>query len=302
MSLGVNSTEEKGKVVFLNVAGGLLWDKTGVDKENKSYLVQEYTFNDEKKTRKGYAEKAMQGLVTGIKVNTHEKFGEFAIVEFDIEGKKVVLSVKTNTTNSQHLFGALLNMDATAPLYVKPYDFIAKAHPKFGAGGRRQGISFKQNDAPLNIKVSDAPWDKFEGVKDNAVMKKRFFEDLNIWYVEKINALSIKLFGESVEKESDEKAPSNETEKTVEKKAVATEKVVQSITPMKMKRFLRGYISENYENGETLPSDIKGDELKKWYDLAQAGEELVFSETESNLPEVSTENLASQLDDLLHKK
>lgn len=52
------------------------------------------------------------------------------------------------------------------------------------------------------------------------------------------------------------------------------------ITPLKMKKFLREYIAENYaEEGYALPA-LSKDELVAWYKLAMEGEELPFDEFE----------------------
>lgn len=52
------------------------------------------------------------------------------------------------------------------------------------------------------------------------------------------------------------------------------------ITPLKMKKFLREYIAENYsEDGYTLPN-LSKDDLSRWYKLAMEGEELPFDELE----------------------
>jgi hypothetical protein len=50
-----------------------------------------------------------------------------------------------------------------------------------------------------------------------------------------------------------------------------------------MKKALKEYIAENYE-GETLPKLSKED-LKVWYDLAQADEELPFSDDSADVAE-----------------
>jgi hypothetical protein len=55
----------------------------------------------------------------------------------------------------------------------------------------------------------------------------------------------------------------------------------EEISPIKMKKFLREYIEENYGEDFELPN-IKGTELKEWYDLAKEGEELPFTEDEKN--------------------
>ena len=52
----------------------------------------------------------------------------------------------------------------------------------------------------------------------------------------------------------------------------------ETVTPLKMKKFLREYIAENYPD-RTLPA-LSKDDLKEWYDLAQEGEELPFDEDE----------------------
>lgn len=65
-------------------------------------------------------------------------------------------------------------------------------------------------------------------------------------------------------------------------KAPASEKAakVASYPPLsKMKAFLSQYIDEEYP-GMEIPSDLTAGELREWYDLAQKGEALPFSEDE----------------------
>lgn len=80
--------------------------------------------------------------------------------------------------------------------------------------------------------------------------------------------------------------PGDEEEKSAPKKQVvkapASEKAakVASYPPLsKMKAFLSQYIDEEYP-GMEIPSDLTITELRKWYDLAQKGEALPFSEDE----------------------
>lgn len=54
----------------------------------------------------------------------------------------------------------------------------------------------------------------------------------------------------------------------------------EEITPIKMRKFLKEYIDENY-GGCSLPGHVKGDVLKKWYYLAVEGEELPFEQNEN---------------------
>ena len=89
---------------------------------------------------------------------------------------------------------------------------------------------------------------------------------------------------ESKETTSDEKE--DEEEKPAPKKQVAkapaSEKAakVASYPPLsKMKAFLSQYIDEEYP-GMEIPSDLTAGELREWYDLAQKGEALPFSEDE----------------------
>lgn len=53
------------------------------------------------------------------------------------------------------------------------------------------------------------------------------------------------------------------------------QEAVSNITPIAMKKFLRTYIEENYGAEHELPN-LSGEELKKWYDLAQSNDELPF--------------------------
>lgn len=90
--------------------------------------------------------------------------------------------------------------------------------------------------------------------------------------------------------EEDKKTPFDEDEDEEEKpapkkqvvKAPASEKAakVASYPPLsKMKAFLSQYIDEEYP-GTEIPSDLTITELREWYDLAQKGEALPFSEDE----------------------
>jgi hypothetical protein len=59
----------------------------------------------------------------------------------------------------------------------------------------------------------------------------------------------------------------------------AAKAVVTATTPIAMKKFLKSYIIENYGDEYKLPA-ISGEELKKWYELAQANDELPFPTSE----------------------
>jgi hypothetical protein len=72
----------------------------------------------------------------------------------------------------------------------------------------------------------------------------------------------------------------------------------EDVSPIKMKKFLKDYIEDNYGEDFDLPN-MKGAELKEWYDLAKEGEELPFSEDnkddEREDDEMTEEDLQAQL-------
>lgn len=94
------------------------------------------------------------------------------------------------------------------------------------------------------------------------------------------------MFPEDESKETTSDENEDEEEKPAPKKQVAkapaSEKAakVASYPPLsKMKAFLSQYIDEEYP-GMEIPSDLTAGELREWYDLAQKGEALPFSEDE----------------------
>jgi len=59
------------------------------------------------------------------------------------------------------------------------------------------------------------------------------------------------------------------------KKEIAEKEEVEEATPMAMKKFLRKYIVDNYDDEQSLP-ELSPKDLKKWYELAKNNEELPF--------------------------
>ena len=88
----------------------------------------------------------------------------------------------------------------------------------------------------------------------------------------------------SVEETEETKTDAKE-EKPSKKESKPTS---SDVKPIEMKRFIREYILENYGEGVELPN-IKGDELKTWYLLAKAGDELPFEEEEEEKEAVEEE-------------
>lgn len=124
---------------------------------------------------------------------------------------------------------------------------------------------------------------------------KRFDEENNYdifsddEFLNEIEEMAVMLPDDS-QSEEDKKTPFDEDEDEEEKptpkkqvaKAPASEKAakVASYPPLsKMKAFLSQYIDEEYP-GMEIPSDLTAGELREWYDLAQKGEALPFSEDE----------------------
>ena len=75
-----NSGSQGEKLTFLGVAGGYIWDKSK-DNTDSNFATQEYKKgNDEVGVRSGARYESVQGIVTGVRFNTHEKYGESIIV------------------------------------------------------------------------------------------------------------------------------------------------------------------------------------------------------------------------------
>jgi hypothetical protein len=304
MGLGKVSS---GDTTFLSIAGGFIWDRKA-DKNHECYAEQEYEKADKTTgVRTGAQYGDLTGKVVGVAFRTHAEYGESINVTFLASGEKYTVSISTNNRYSQDMMKALLVMDLEKSIVVKPYDFI-------GADKRRaQGISFKQDGEKLSLKV-EVP-DEFQ--KDEAWFKnaekkqiKRFFEDLNEWYVSEVEEKVVPYIkSDAVEDESEgeekvspkaqEKEDKIAKEVAQEAKELAEEPKEEASKPstLVMKRVLRGYISENYE-GKTLP-DLSSEDLFKWYELCLQEEELPFPSDETG--EVDSDDLDSQLNALLEK-
>lgn len=91
--------------------------------------------------------------------------------------------------------------------------------------------------------------------------------------------------------DEDEKSDEPEPKKKAPASAPAKEKAakVASYPPLsKMKKFLEDYIGEEYPEAE-LPDDLTIAEVRSWYDLAQAGEALPFSEEDETPTETAAD-------------
>ena len=181
--MGLTSRDDnagQGKATFLGVAGGYIWDKSA-GKDHPSYKTQEYAkLEGEVGVRAGARYDSLNGNVVGVEFADHEQYGESVRVSVDSDGEIFIVSVGTNNRYSQDILKALLKMDFSKPILMKPYDFTDKVK-----GKRVQGISFKQDGEKIALRNDDAPFESAEFFKTaTQKKKKRFFEDLTEWFVD----------------------------------------------------------------------------------------------------------------------
>jgi hypothetical protein len=206
---GANSGGQDGeKVTFLAVAGGYIWDKSKGE-EDADFAKQEYRKGeDEVGVRMGAQYKSVDGVVKGVRFNTHEKFGESIIVSLtDLKGNSFAISISTNNRYSQDMMKGLLLMDFNKPVKLSPYDTDnwAKKQPK-----RNQGIVFLQSGEKIQLRVEGAPFKGKEfWAEGNSKKIKRYFEDLTDWLIDAVTDKTEKANFESLKEQTEEtkKAP-----------------------------------------------------------------------------------------------
>ena len=182
---GANSGSQGEKLTFLGVAGGYIWDKAK-DNTDSNYATQEYKKgNDEIGVRSGARYESVQGIVTGVRFNTHEKYGESIIVSVkDSSSENFSISISTNNRYSQDMMKGLLLLDFSKPVKMAPYDTDnwSKKQPK-----RNQGISFTQDGEKIQLRIDGAPFKTKEfWAEGNSKKIKRFFEDLTDWLIDAV--------------------------------------------------------------------------------------------------------------------
>jgi hypothetical protein len=317
---GLGSVQNDG-ATFLVVAGGYIWDKKAPESD-PNFATQDYEKADKTTgTRRGARYADLTGIITKVAFRTHAEYGESINVTFKASKDFYTVSISTNNRYSQDLMKALLVMDLDEPIMMKPYDFIGSDKK------RAQGISFKQNGEKLDLKIEDAPSESAEFFKKGDKKKiKRFFEDLNDWFIAEIEANvipNIKASASEVDDEEEEEKPAakkpakkSEEEKPAAKKseekkpeakpAKKAEPAKDEVGPIGMKKAIKAYIKENYEDKEMPALDSK--DLKKWYKLVLDEEELPFEdfeeeeeeseEEEEDETQMSQEELDAELDAL----
>lgn len=300
---------QEGGATFLVVAGGYIWDKKAGE-DHPDYSTQDFEKADKTTgTRKGARYGDLTGKIVKVAFRTHAEYGESINVTFNAGGELYTVSISTNNRYSQDLMKALLVMDLEKVLFMKPYDFI-DSNKK-----RAQGISFKQDGEKLDLKIEDAPSEDPEFFKKADKKKiKRFFEDLNDWFIAEVEEKVIPFIKNDSEegaepeakpaaKKEDPKPAKKEDPKPAAKPVAKkedlkpAEKEESTVSPIAMKKALRAYIAENYE-GKELPS-LDRETLEEWYNLSLQEEELPFEEEiEEEEGELSQEELDAQLNAL----
>ena len=180
---GLGTVKEGGRSTFLTIAGGFIWDRKA-DSSNPNYATQDFNRADGTVgTRAGARYADLTGDVSKVEFRTHPQYGENVNVTITANGENFILSISTNNRYSQDLMKALLKADLTKSLYIKPYDFVGRDKR------RAMGLSFRQDGNKIDLRVEGAPSQDAEWFKTAGSKKiKRFFEDLNEWYVEEVQA------------------------------------------------------------------------------------------------------------------
>jgi hypothetical protein len=287
--MGLVANTEKRKT-YLSVAAGNIWNKK-LGKEDPNYAEEEYTDSKgETQIRKGARYKILTGRVTGVEFRQHPQYGESMAVSINDDGDDFILSISTNNHYSQSMLKALLIMDVERDIYIRPYDITEN-------GKRNRGISFRQDGVKLDFTTIVRP-SEFEKERSffkggDPKMIKRFFEDLTDWYIGQVKEKVVPKLDSIVPSVQAPKSTPKAVEDVVVKQDAEAPKDVAKPSVIKMKKFIKSYIEENYE-GETLPK-LSKEEVGVWYDLALADEELPFKDED----EVSQGDLDSELSALL---
>ena len=100
--------------------------------------------------------------------------------KLQVETKVITISISTNNRYSQDMMKALLKLDLSLPVMLRPYDFTNKENK------RVQGISFTQNGQKVLLRNDDAPFNPDVFASGDKRKIKRFFEDLTEWFVNEV--------------------------------------------------------------------------------------------------------------------
>lgn len=286
---------QKTDGTYLSIAGGYIWDRKMVDKEDPNYATQIFIRADKTEgKREGGQYGDFTGKLIGVEFKVHDEFGQSVNVTVEAGDEKFIISVSTNNRYSQDFMKALLKMDLDKQFHMKPYDFVDKD------GKRAQGIVFRQDGEKIVLRneskdmpSKDSDWFKTATKKD----KRRFFEDLTEWFVAEVEEKVCPHFkNKPVAKQKPKAGLGSAIEEISEKTEEKEKDVPKKVTPLKMKQALKAYITENYE-GKELPK-LSREELEVWYNLSQIMEELPWPKAAPDA-EVKKSDLDDALESLI---
>jgi len=174
--------ESTEKTTYLAVAGGYVWNKKE-DESHPQFAKQEFKKIDGTVgSRQGARYDSLTGVIAGVEIKTHDQYGESIQTKIVSGGDTFTLSISTNNRYSQDMMKALLKLDLSIPVMLRPYDFVNKQNK------RVQGISFMQNGQKVLLRNDDAPFNPDIFASGDKKKIKRFFEDLTEWFVDEVTS------------------------------------------------------------------------------------------------------------------
>ena len=174
--------ESTEQTTYLAVAGGYVWNKKE-DESHPQFAKQEFKKIDGTTgSRQGARYDSLTGVIAGVEIKTHDQYGESIQTKIVSGGDTFTLSISTNNRYSQDMMKALLKLDLSIPVMLRPYDFVNKQNK------RVQGISFMQNGQKVLLRNDDAPFNPDVFVSGDKKKIKRFFEDLTEWFVDEVTS------------------------------------------------------------------------------------------------------------------
>jgi len=290
MSLGKRSGG--GNAIYLNIAGGSLWqrkDKSGnfVSTDHEDYCEEKYTMSDgEEKTRKGLKYSFIEGTVKGYYFYQGD-YGEMVNVMIDDGEETYTVSAGIDNRFGGDLLKMLITFDPEKDVEITPFDFE-------GDRGRVRGCSVKQEGKKLTLLPSPTEPMGLE-FKSSEELKKMGSTTIgkkkrDLYFAnqtEEIKELALEAVGhllsEKKEDSKDDKV-ADKKEKPVKKSG---KKSGKSDILKKHKKRLAAYAEEEYSR--ELPEDLTDEEIEEWYQLSINDEELPFDKYDQKNEEVEQE-------------
>lgn len=296
MALGGRSNN---RGIYLSIAGGFVWNKRA-DETDPNFSEQEYPKQDGTKgIRKGACYKDVTGKIVNVYFSSHKEYGDQMAIALEDGDEKYIIQLGVDNRICSDMMKMLLKIDRDKLVTIKPYDFVGDA------GKRITGLTIYQDGNKIPLRIDEAPFKDAEWFKTVSKREmKRFFEDVTDYFVQRVKAEVIPAYAEAQKEiKETETAPVKgkiiepAPEEVAEERPAVTSEPVQKATPLKMKRSLTKYISENFP-GKSLPM-LTPDELIKWYDASLRYEELPFEEAPVKEASANGADLEDQLNKLL---